>query len=77
MEALALVAKSTRLDTDHPKTDVVVQIVGRIVITIRRTAVIRIVVPRTTTQQPDVPIPFSVACALSWMKHKSAEYLLA
>jgi len=36
--------------TGNPKTDIVVTIVGIVVVTIRRTAIIRIVVPRTAAQ---------------------------
>jgi hypothetical protein len=53
-----LAVKSTRNQTNHPKTDVVVTIVARVPVAISRAAVPRIVVPRTAAQQAGLPYPF-------------------
>jgi len=49
-----LAQKSARRNaiTHNAKTDIVVAVVGVVVVASSRTAVLRIVVPRTTAQQP-------------------------
>ena len=66
-----LAQKSARRGNYNPKTDVVVPVVRVVVVTIRRTAIPRIIVPGTTAQQPEVPTPSSPSC-----KYKRCEYLL-
>jgi hypothetical protein len=56
-----LVQKSAGGSTDNSKTNVVVPVVGIVPVAIRRTAVPRIVVPRTTAQEPEVPTPSSLS----------------
>ncbi len=47
----ALTVKNTRRHATHPKTDIVVAVVARIVVAIGRAAIPRIVVPGTAPQQ--------------------------
>jgi len=49
--------KTHRGHTTHPKTDIVVAVVARIVVAAGRTAILRIVVPRTAAQQLWLPAP--------------------
>jgi hypothetical protein len=55
-----LAQKSARRSntTHNPKPDVVVIVVWVVPVAIGRTTVFRIVVPRTTAQQPELPAPF-------------------
>jgi hypothetical protein len=53
-----LVLKSARGTANNPKPNIVVPIVRVVPVAIGRTAVPRIVVPRTTAQQPEVLTPF-------------------
>ena len=50
-------AYSRKRRTNNTKTDVVVLIRRIVVVTIGRTTVVRVVVPRTTTYQPEVSSP--------------------
>ena len=52
-----LAHKSAGNPATNPKTDIVVAIVGVIVVAVSRTAVFRIVVPRTAPQQSVLPVP--------------------
>ena len=51
----ALTVKSTRRHATHPKPDIVVSVVARIVVAIGRPTIRGIVVPGTAAQQLDCP----------------------
>ena len=53
----ALTVKSTRRHATHPKPNIVVNVVARIVVAIGRPTIPRIVVPGTAPQQLWLPAP--------------------
>jgi len=52
---------SARAGTHNPKTDLVVPVARIVVVAISRTAILRVVVPRTTPQHTGLPIPSSLS----------------
>ena len=55
---LALIMKSAGRTAHNSKTVVVVTIIGVVVVAVGRATIPSIVVPRTTAQQPELPVPF-------------------